>query len=97
MLWGFLIGCEKGGVEDGVDLPLRWNVEAESHIGDNFLHFKWTSLLHLELFGTIHVEVGHFKPDLISDFPGGELEGYLLLHFLLGYFVGGLGVISSGR
>ena len=47
-------------MEDGVNLPLRRNVEAEGHVGDDFLYFKWTSSFHLELLGPVHVEVGRF-------------------------------------
>ena len=83
MFWGFLISSEKGGMEDGVDLPSRGDVEAEGHAGDNFLHFEWTSLFHLELLGSVHVEVCSFKPDLISYLPWSELGGYSFFHFLL--------------
>ena len=42
------------------------------------------------------MEVGHFQPYLVTHLPGGELGHDPFLHFLLGYHVGGLGVISSG-
>ena len=48
-------------MEDRVDLPLRGDMEAEGHVGDNFLHFERTSSLHLELLGSVHVEVSGFK------------------------------------
>ena len=60
MLQGFLISYEKGGMEDGVNLPSREDVEAESHVRDDFFHLKWTGSFHLELFGSIHVEVCSF-------------------------------------
>ena len=69
----FLICHEKGGMEDRVDLPLRRNVEVEGHSRNDFFHFKWTCLFHLEFLGSVHVEVGHFKPHQISNFPGSEL------------------------
>ena len=93
MLQGFLISHEKGGMEDGVDLPPRGDVEMESCVGDNFLHLGWTSLFHQECLGSIHVEVSSFKPDFISYFPWSELGGYSFLHFLLGHCVGSLGVV----
>ena len=95
MFQGFLVGCEKGGMEDRVDFPLRGDTETESCLGDDFLNFKWTSSFHLEFPWSIHMEVGHFKPDLVSYSPGGELGGYLFLHLLLSHFMGGLGIISG--
>ena len=84
-------------MEDGVNLPPRGDAETESHSGDDIFYFKWTSSFHLELFGSIHVEVGCFRPHFISDFPGGKFRRYLFLHFLLSYLVGGLGIILSSR
>ena len=60
-------------MEDGVNLPPRGNAEAESCSGDDFLYFEGTSSFHLEFLGSIHVEVGGFKPDLVSYLPRGEL------------------------
>ena len=97
MLQHFLIGREERGMEDGVNLPLGGDLEMEGHLGNDFLNFKWACLFHLELFGTIHVEVGHLKPDLVSYFPQDKLRGYLFLHLLLGNLVGGLGIISGSR
>ena len=85
----FLIGREKRGIEDRVNLPLQGNAEAEGHAGDYFFDLKGASSLHLELFGSIHVKIGCFEPDFISHLPRGELGCYLFLHFLLGDFVGG--------
>ena len=78
-----------------VDLPSGGDTEAEGHVGDNFLHFERTSLLHLELLGSVHVEVSGFKPDLVPYPPGSKFGGYPLLHFLLGHLVGSLGIILS--
>ena len=93
MLQGFLISCEKGGMEDRVNLPLRGDAEVEGCVGDDFLYFEWTSSFHLEFLGSIHVEVCCFEPDLISYLPRNELGGYSFLHFLLGHFVGSLSVV----
>ena len=68
MFWGFLIGSEKRGVEDGMDLPSGGNVEMESCMGDDFVYFKGTSSFHLEFLGSVHVKVGSFEPDLIFYF-----------------------------
>ena len=92
----FLIGGNKRGVEDRVDLPLGGDAETECRSRDDFFDLKRTSSFHLEFLGSVHVEVGSFQPDLLSYFPRGVLGGYSLFHFLLGQFVGGLGVISSG-
>ena len=78
-------------MEDRVNLPLRGDVEAESCSRDDFLHFEWTGSFHLELLGPIHVEVGHFEPHFVSDFPGGEPRGYLFFHLLLSHLVGSVG------
>ena len=78
MLQGFLISCEKGGVEDGVNLPPRGDAEVEGCAGNDFLHFEWTSSFHLELLGSIHMEVCSLKPALVSYLPWGEFRGYLL-------------------
>ena len=83
-------------MEDGVNFPSRRKPKAESCAGDDFFHFKWAGLFHLELFGSIHVEVGCFEPDFVSHLPGGEFSGYLFSHLLLSHFVGSLGIISSG-
>ena len=96
MLWGFLIGCKKGGVEDRMYLPLRGDTEVEGHAGDNFFHFKRTASFHLEFLWSIHVEVGSLEPDFISYLPWGKLGGYLLFHLLLGHLVGGLSIFTSG-
>ena len=84
-------------MEDGMDLPSGGDTEVEGHAGDDFLHFKRTSSFHLEFLWSVHVEVGGFKLDFISYFPWGEFRGYLFLHFLLGHFVGSLGIITSSR
>ena len=84
-------------MEDRVDLPPGGDVEAEGRVGDNFFHFKGTSSFHLKFLWSIHVEIGGFKPDLISYFPRSKFGEYLLFHFLLGHFVGGLGTILSSR
>ena len=97
MLQGFFISQEKEGMENGMDPPLRGDSEAESHAGDDFLHFEGTGLFHLEFLWSIHVEVGGFEPDLVSYFPGHKLGGYPFLHPLLGHLVGGLSIfVSSG-
>ena len=83
-------------MEDGVNLPLRGNLEAEGRSGDNFFDLERTGWFHLELFGAIHMKVGHFEPDIISHPPRGELRGYPFFHLLLGNLVGGLGIITGG-
>ena len=97
MLQGFLISHEKGGMEDRMNLPLRGDVMAEGHAGDDFLHFQRAILFCLKFFGPIHVEVCHLKPDFVSNFPGGGFGSYLCLHFLLGHLVGSLSVVSGRR
>ena len=82
-------------MEDGVNLPLRGDMEVEGCVGDDFLYFEGTSLLHLEFLGSTHVEVGGLEPNLVSYFPWGELGCYLLFHFLLGHLVGSLCIITS--
>ena len=82
-------------MEGGVDLPLRGDVKVEGHAGDDIFHFKQTSSFYLELFGSVYVEIGCFKPDSISHLPRSELGGYSFPHFLLSYLVGSLGVILS--
>ena len=42
------------------------------------------------------MKISGLKPDFVSYFPGGEFRGYLFFHSLLGYFVGGLGIVTSG-
>ena len=96
MLWGFLIGCKKGGMGDGMNLPPGGDTESESCAGDDFLYFKGTYSFHLEFLWSIHVEVGSFEPDLVSHLPGSKLRGYPFSHPLLGYFVGSLGIFTSG-
>ena len=96
MLRRFLVACEKGGVEDGVDFPLGGNVKVEHHMGDGFFDLKRASPFHLEFLGSVHVKVGGFKPDLVSYFPWGVFGGYPLLHPLLGQFMSSLGIVSSG-
>ena len=96
MLQHFLITSEKGGMEDGVDLPLGGNAEVECHTGDGFFDLKRAGPFHLEFLGSVHVKVGGFKPDLVSYFPWGVFGGYPLLHPLLGQFMSGLGIVSSG-
>ena len=56
----FLITSEKGGVEDGVDLPLGGDAEAEHRVGNDFFNLKWACPLHLEFLGSAHVKVGGF-------------------------------------
>ena len=97
MFRGLLIGGEKRGVENRVDLPLGGDAETECRSRDDLFDLKWASSFHLKFLGSVHVEVGSFQPDLFSYFPRGVLGGYSLFHFLLGQFVGGLGVILSGR
>ena len=53
-------------MEDRVNLPPRGDVKAEGHAGDDFFYFEQTGSFHLELLGSIHVEVGHLEPDLVS-------------------------------
>ena len=97
MLQCFLISREKGGMEDGVNLPPRGDVEAEGHAGDNFLDFEGTSSFHLKLLGAVHVEVCRFEPDPISHLPRSEFGGYLFFHLLLGDLMGGLGIVTGSR
>ena len=59
-------------MEDRVNLPSRGNSEAEGCSGDNFFDFKRASSSHLELFGTVHVEIGGLEPDFISHLPWSE-------------------------
>ena len=84
MLRRFLITGEKGGMEDGVDLPLGGNAEAERHMGDGFLNLKWAGPLHLEFLGSVHVKISGFQPDFFSYFPWGVFGGCLFFHSLLG-------------
>ena len=95
MLQHFLVSQKKGGVEDGVNLPLRWNPEVEGSPRDDFFDFEGASSFHLEFLGAVHVKVGSFEPDLISHFPWGKFGGYLFFHLLLCNLVGGLGVIMG--
>ena len=95
MLQGFLISCEKGGMEDRVNLALIGDAEVEGCMGDDFLHLKLAGSVHLELLGSIHVEVGVFKPDPVSHLPWSKLRGYSFLHFLLGHLVGSLSIASG--
>ena len=97
MLQCFPISCEKGGMEDRVNLPSRGNMKLEGCVRDDFLDLKGAGSFHLEFLGSVHVEVGGLKPDLISYFPWGELRGYPLLHLLLGDLVSSLGIVMSGR
>ena len=80
-----------------MNLPLRGNAEMESHVGNDFLHLEGTCLFHLELFGSVHVEISSFKPVLFFYLPESKFTGYLFFHLLLGYLVGSLGIILSGR
>ena len=80
----FLKTSEKGGVEDGVDLPLGGDAEAECRAGDDFFNLKWACSLHLEFLGSTHVKVGGFQPDFVSYLPWGVFDGYSFLHSLLG-------------
>ena len=82
-------------MEDRVNLPTRGNVETECCPQDDFFHFKGTSSFHLEFLGSIHVEIGGFKPNLVSYLARSELGGNLFLHLLLGNFVSSLGIIAS--
>ena len=84
-------------MENRVNLPPRGDSEAEGHVGDDFFHFEWTGLFHLELLGSVHVEIGPFVPNFIPHFPGCEPRGYLFLHFLLGHLVDGLGSVLGSR
>ena len=68
MFCSLLIGYEKGGMKDRMNLPLGRNAESEHHVGYYFLNFKWTGSFHLELFGSSHMEIGHLQPNLISNF-----------------------------
>ena len=68
--------------------PLRGDSKAEGHVGDDFLYFEWASSFHLELLGSVHVEVSCFQPDFVSYSPRGKLGVYLFLHLLLSHFVG---------
>ena len=97
MLQGFLIGREKGGMEYRVNLPLRRDVKVEGCVGENLFHLEQASSFYLEVLWSVHVEIGCFKPDFISHFPGDELGGYLFLHFLLSHFVGSLSIVSGSR
>ena len=47
-------------MEDCVDLPTGRDVKSEGYVGHYFLDFKWTSSLHLELFESSHMKIGHF-------------------------------------
>ena len=96
MFHGFLAHGKKRSVENRMNFPPRGDVETESCVEDDFFDIKGTGLFHLELFGSIHVKIGHFKPDLISCFPGQEFGRYPFLHFLLGHFVGGLCYVWPG-
>ena len=84
-------------MEYRMDLPPRGNMEVEGCARDDFLYFKGTSLFHLEFLGSVHMEVGCFKPHFLPNLPWRELGGYSFLHRLLGYFVGGLGIVLCCR
>ena len=47
-------------MEDGVDLPLEGDAEAERRTGDDFLNLKWAGPLHLEFLGSVHVKISGF-------------------------------------
>ena len=96
MFRGFLIGRKKGGMEDGVNLPLRGNAEMEGCVGDDFFNFEGTSSFHLEFLWSIHMKVGGFEPDSVSYFPRGEFGGYPFFHLLLSNLVGSLDIVMSG-
>ena len=83
-------------MEDRVDLPLGGDAEAECRAGNDFFDLKWTCPFHQEFLGSIHMKVGGFQPDLVPYLPWGELGDYSLHHFLLGQFMGSLGIIMSG-
>ena len=93
----FLIGCKKGGMEDGMNLPSRGDTEVEGRAGDDLFNFKGASSLHLEFLWSVHMKVGGFKPEFVSYFPRGEFGGYPFLHFLLSHLMGGLGIVTSSR
>ena len=57
MLQCLCIVHEKGGMEDGVNLPLRGTVEAEGHSRDDLLDFKQTSSFHFEFLGSVHAKI----------------------------------------
>ena len=57
MLRCLYIVREKGGVEDGVNLPLGGNAEAEGRSRDDLLDFKQASSFHLEFLGSVHVKI----------------------------------------
>ena len=94
----FLIGCKKGGMEDGMNLPPRWDAETEGHVGDDLFDFKGTRSLHLEFLWSMHMKVGGFEPDSVSYFPRGEFGGNPFLLLLLGNLVSSSGIVmSSGK
>ena len=82
-------------MENRVNLPLSVDVKMESSMRHDFFNFERTSSFHFELFGSIHVNVCHFKLHLFSYFPWNEFGGDLFLHLLLCHFMGGLGIVSS--
>ena len=84
MLRPLHIVCEKGGMEDGVNLPLEGNAEVEGRPRDDLLNFKQAGSFHLEFLGSVHVKISGLQPDLVSYLPRGEFGGYLLPHSLLG-------------
>ena len=93
----FLISCKEGSMEDQVNLPSQGDAESEGSWRDDFLDFKWTSLLHLEFFGSSHMKVGRFQPYLLSNLPGSELGCDSLFHFLLGYLMSGHCIVMGCR
>ena len=89
-----LIGCEKGGMEDGVNFLPRGDVEVEGCVGYYFLYLKGTHSFHLEFLGSVHVEVSGLEADSVSYFPESKLGGYLFLHLLLGHLVHSLSLVT---
>ena len=72
-------------------------MEMEGCVGYDFLDLKWTCLFHLKFLESSHMEIGCLQPDLISDFLWRELCSYPLLHLLLDYLVGSLGIVSGSE
>ena len=73
-------------------------MESEGGSRNDFLDFKWTSLLHLEFLGSSYMKIGHFQAYLLSEFPGSELGCDPLFHLLLSYLMSGHhAVVGSGE
>ena len=69
----FTVGCEKRGIECGVDLPCLWKAELVRDRGEDLDDREGSLMLGGELWvGDGMFEVSSFQPDLVSLGEGGE-------------------------